>query len=114
MKTYIGDFGRSGCSVMVQAKDDGGRIRSYQLPPRYDLRNHSPDGFRWGYGGSGPAQLALALCADATGDDNIASAIYQDFKEAVIAKLDGDKPFEISQLTIVDFAARRPNRETRQ
>jgi len=23
--------------------------------------NHSPTGFAWGYGGSGPAQLALAL-----------------------------------------------------
>src|SRR5204863_5783137 len=23
--------------------------------------NHSPDGFAWGYGGSGPAQLALAI-----------------------------------------------------
>lgn len=26
-----------------------------------NLRNHSPDGFNWGYGGSGPAQLALAI-----------------------------------------------------
>lgn len=25
------------------------------------VMNHSPDGFNWGYGGSGPAQLALAL-----------------------------------------------------
>lgn len=25
------------------------------------VRNHSPDGFCWGYGGSGPAQLALAI-----------------------------------------------------
>lgn len=23
--------------------------------------NHSPSGFSWGYGGSGPAQLALAI-----------------------------------------------------
>jgi len=28
--------------------------------PRSDLRNHSPNGFEWGYSGSGPAQLALA------------------------------------------------------
>lgn len=37
------------------------------LPPRRDLKNHSPDGFEWGYEGSGPAQLALALCVDALG-----------------------------------------------
>lgn len=34
------------------------------LPLRLDLANHSPDGFEWGYGGSGPAQLALALLAN--------------------------------------------------
>jgi hypothetical protein len=31
------------------------------LNPRFDVRKHSPDGFEWGYDGSGPAQLALAL-----------------------------------------------------
>jgi hypothetical protein len=34
------------------------RIRSLEL--RLDLFNHSPIGFEWGYGGSGPAQLAPA------------------------------------------------------
>jgi hypothetical protein len=29
--------------------------------PSQKLRNHSPDGFAWGYPGSGPAQLALAI-----------------------------------------------------
>lgn len=29
--------------------------------------NHSPDGFNWGYGGSGPAQLALAICLELYG-----------------------------------------------
>lgn len=29
--------------------------------PSQEMRNHSPDGFNWGYGGSGPAQLALAI-----------------------------------------------------
>src|SRR5215469_11969326 len=31
---------------------------------RLELVNHSPSGFDWGPGGSGPAQLALALLAD--------------------------------------------------
>ena len=26
------------------------------------VRLHSPDGFSWGYSGSGPAQSALAIC----------------------------------------------------
>lgn len=59
------------------------------LDPRLDLRNHSPDGFQWGYHGSGPAQLALAILAAVT-DDETAMRHYQDFKKEIIAQLDGD------------------------
>jgi hypothetical protein len=45
--------------------------------------NHSPDGFNWGYGGSGPAHLALAIILALTGK----SDGYQDFKWDFIAKL---------------------------
>lgn len=41
----------------------GAKPRREVLPKNSQrYRNHSPDGFAWGYGGSGPAQLALALC----------------------------------------------------
>lgn len=59
-----------------------------ELPIRADLRNHSPDGFAWGYPGSGPAQLALALVAHATRDDALALRIYQAFKEHHVAAWD--------------------------
>ena len=60
------------------------------LEPRNDVRNHSPDGFEWGYGGSGPAQLALAI-ALALLEDNRADAlrVYQDVKWHFVAKLTG-------------------------
>lgn len=51
------------------------------------IRNHSPDGFNWGYGGSGPAQLALAILLEVAADKNIALANYQDFKWNIIAAL---------------------------
>jgi len=57
------------------------------LNPRYDLHNHSPDGFEWGYPGSGPAQLALAILADHLRDDEQAINLHQRFKWEVIAKL---------------------------
>lgn len=44
------------------------------------LINHSPSGFNFGYGGSGPAQLALALLLDVTGNPELAQSCYQDFK----------------------------------
>jgi hypothetical protein len=72
-----------------------------RLPLRLDLRNHSPTGFAWGYGGSGPAQLALALCADALGDDRTALLIYQQFKFRVMGRLDKDKGWSMTQDSIL-------------
>jgi hypothetical protein len=40
------------------------------------LRN-SPTGFGWGYGGSGPAQLALALLADSLGDNDLLFSVEE-------------------------------------
>ena len=66
-------------------------VNGLPLNPRRDLHNHSPDGFNWGYGGSGPAQLALAILADHLGNDELALANYQAFKFAVIAGLENDE-----------------------
>jgi hypothetical protein len=57
------------------------------LPLHLEIRNHSPTGFEWGYGGSGPAQLALALLVDALGDLERAQRCYQQFKWKVLAGL---------------------------
>ena len=48
--------------------------------------NHSPDGFNWGYGGSGPAQLALGLLLVAT-DQKTAVSLHQAFKWDFVCKL---------------------------
>jgi hypothetical protein len=73
---YTGARTQSGCEVR---KEEKGK-ESEPLDLRLDLWNHSPTGHEWGYGGSGPAQLALALLADATGDDRLAVALHQEFK----------------------------------
>ena len=48
--------------------------------------NHSPDGFNWGYGGSGPAQLALAILLEHLPEGKAISH-YQQFKWDVISRL---------------------------
>jgi hypothetical protein len=59
----------------------------YSFDPAYSLRirNHSPDGFNWGYAGSGPAQLALAILLDVVADPRFAERHYQDFKREYVA-----------------------------
>ena len=86
MATYSGTRENGNAEVSV----DGA-----PLPPRNDLKNHSPDGCEWGYLGSGPTQLALAvLCHHfgAVGDsrqlaDVKALALYQEFKAKLIVTL---------------------------
>jgi len=53
-----------------------------------ELVNHSPSGFEWGYSGSGPAQLALALLLDYTEEETFALDHYQAFKTEVVSQLD--------------------------
>jgi Family of unknown function (DUF6166) len=59
------------------------------LEMRQDLRLHSAS-FEWGYGGSGPAQLALALAADVLGDDERAQDVYQEVKRKLVGRLPQD------------------------
>jgi len=79
MKRYEGR--REGRAVIVT-------VDGRALNPRLDLWNHSPTGFEWGYGGSGPAQLALAILVEHFGDTARAISLHQDFKRVVVANLD--------------------------
>lgn len=65
------------------------RIDGRRLDPQRSqrLRNHSPDGFNWGYAGSGPAQLALAILLRAKVRTPYAIRLYQQFKFDIIARL---------------------------
>jgi hypothetical protein len=86
-KIYKGQRTRDG-EAFVTVTEKGGATR--KLDPRLDLHSHSPNGFEWGYSGSGPAQLALAICADCLGDDPKALRVHQDFKRLMISCLEGD------------------------
>jgi len=77
--TYIGFRSERSGAVVRKNGTVFGSVASRKL------RNHSPTGFEWGYGGSGPAQLALGLLLDATGDPVIALSHYQRFKFEVVA-----------------------------
>ena len=52
----------------------------------YRWRYHSTE-FNWGYGGSGPADLALNILLEATGDKEAAWLYHQPFKWDMVANL---------------------------
>lgn len=80
-------------------------VNGQPLNPRLDLVNHSPTGFSWGYLGSGPAQLALALLADILGDDQEALRLYQLFKAEWVTRLGYNanwSAWDTEILTVID------------
>lgn len=74
-------FGNCGCQVMVRAGE-----AEYPLDPRHDLQQYAAS-FAWGrtHVGAGAAQLALALLADALGNDDRATRHHRQFEDRVVS-----------------------------
>jgi hypothetical protein len=78
VKYYAGKRTRLGPEVYV--------VNRNKIQPLRHVCLHSPDGFEWGYGGSGPADLALSILADVIGPEE-AQDLYQHFKWDVVSSL---------------------------
>lgn len=83
-KIYYGVRSEDGCKILVftEGMDD------YLLPLHLDHVQHSPTGFEWGYGGSGPSQLAFSILADFGLAIDEVHALYQKFKADIVTHLD--------------------------
>lgn len=85
---------------------------AHALDPRLDLRNHSPTGFAWGYGGSGPAQLALAILCHALDSDERALQLYQAFTDAMIRPLDRQRAWRLTTHDVLEWVSKHPSTST--
>lgn len=96
-KTYFSDapFDDRRAQSQVRVKDHAASF-TYTLVHH---PHHSPDGFAWGYSGSGPTELAKDILWDVLGEkpDN---RMYMDFREAFIAPLDMNKGFVLNEKDI--------------
>lgn len=97
---------RAGRAMQAATQQAGAIITVDGQPLRHVVR-HSPTGMEWGYGGSGPADLALSILADYLSRagrevrvrqmpeavpgpkviEQLADMLHQDFKADVIATL---------------------------
>jgi hypothetical protein len=94
---YTGKIINDGEIKDVDRIVTNGKGKTLNLDASLKLVNHSPTGFCWGYYGSGPAQLSLAILLDHfNGDSQRALSLYQDFKFKVIANLPMDSDFVLT------------------
>ncbi len=100
--SYVVECHKNGTVTALAMRDIGGGCFSgVSIDPRRDLANESDDGrFDVGYPGSGAAQLAVAILADAfevpldgetlsPADTARVLAAYHGFSQAVLAKIGG-------------------------
>jgi len=78
-KIYHGfyDHKVGGCVITVE-RNESNKLLVHR-------KRHSPTGFQWGYGGSGPADTALSILWDYLGREP-GEGLYQAFKFEVVAK----------------------------
>lgn len=102
MKMYVGqrDLDADRCEVTVDGQP---------LDPRVELLELSPDGFEWGYRGAAAGQFALALLADATGDNELALSCYKKSRDHCVASLGGE--WLLSEATIRVWVAAQLGKE---
>ncbi len=115
MATYMGQITESGEFGIVM-KDS----RIMNPAESLKVENHSPDGFSWGYKGSGPAQLALAILLEHWEWNSIMGGFaeevgsffsphikalrhYQRFMKDVIAKMPKDSNWQITSKEISNW-----------
>ncbi len=80
-KTYKGERTIDGLCVTVDGEP---------LSVHTEVKKFTDYGFEWSYEGESPQQLALAILADFTGDEEEAVRLSEPFMKQVIANLDND------------------------
>ena len=91
--------GRAKADVAERQQETGVIVTVDGRPLEHVVR-HSPTGLEWGYGGSGPSDLALSILTDYLGDQTLADKVYQRFKSDVVSQW----PYEGWRMTGAEIA----------
>jgi len=103
-KSYVGIRFEGRVAVSI--------LKGTVVTPLPHIEYHSPDGFEWGYPGSGPADTALSILTDYFGDDpslveeSKAFLLHQHFKDHFLVRAP-KFAFVIKTQQIVDWVENR-------
>ena len=100
---YAGSTDGSGQSRVVS-------VRKGKQTNLVHVVRHSPDGFSWGFGGSGPADLALSILTHAVGKIVAETfGLYQDFKWEHVASWPQEGWWQVSQVEVLAWVKKKLN-----
>ena len=88
---------KSGLDCVVELDNESYRTK-LSLEKSLKIADHSPDGFQWGYSGSGAAQLAAAILYEITDDVELSRTYYELFKHDHVSQW--EDTFEISEFEV--------------
>lgn len=89
-----------------KVQKNGSRFRA---DARRKIQNLPLDGFSWGYIGSGPSQLSLALLVDAGLEESKAMALHNLFLWRVVSSWDINGEWKITTDEICQWVANNEN-----
>lgn len=109
MKTYHGYAATKEHAAQVVVRN--GSLRKLEHHVR-----HSPTGFSWGFGGSGPGDLARCILLDTFGmidcpdapkecqcESKWVEPAYHAFKDDVVAKLSQESDWKLQQVDVANW-----------
>jgi hypothetical protein len=97
---YYGTANGGNWSVLLNGKH-------FDHADSLKVSNHSPDGFAWGYGGSAPSQLALAILLHEIGNPDFIVHHYQQFKTDLIETVPQDDDFILTSSDVDEWLSKR-------
>ena len=104
-RVYEGQRTPACCIVVVYPAGD--LTRTEDLPRTARPGRRYPGGWEWGYGGTGPHQLAWDLLLHATGQPTTAAQLYRLFCIEVISRLHIGR-WTLTQAEILAWVAEHP------
>lgn len=103
-KSFSGQRRHDGRPNEISVTWDDGKTE-----PLEHIARHSPTGMEWGYGGSGPSDLALSLCVAVSRGRLASSAIYHQVLREIVSQIQ-DEVWELPASRVLDVIARAHER----
>lgn len=115
---FVGSRDNGIATVSCYQPGEVGKDEAVNLEEYHEYINHSPNGFEWGYSGSGPHQLGFAIIfktlqmyydhLSSGAREYLARRIYHKFTQSHIAKMNQATGWALDSRLVENFIIGQP------